>query len=130
MATFEEIKNMLATISECGSTAEFGFTLESHDYMIIQYKDCCTIQRCGYTPEMAAKFRTSYIASEIYTYPTLDALYAATTVDGICLKDCWNQLDGMTIEDNTLDDFPFIVEAYKNSKPKQAYREQKREGNK
>lgn len=128
MATFEEIKNMLAAINEWGSTAEFCFTLAHHDYVVIQYEDCCTIQRCGYTPEMAAQYHTDYIASATYTYPTLDDLYAATTVDGLCLKDCWEQIDGMTIEDNTLDEFPFIIESYKNSKQKQAYREQKKAG--
>lgn len=122
--TFEKIKEMITTLAEYGDV-EFGFTLNGHDYIVTQYDDTCAIQRCGYSAEMAAELGSDYVGSGEFPFSTLDELYAATTVDGICLKDCWDKIEGMTIEDNTLDEFPFIVEAYENSPQKQAGREMK-----
>lgn len=124
VASFEKIKDMIAALEVYGDV-EFGFTLNGHDYVVIQYDDYCTIQRCGYSAETAAELGSDYVSSGEYSFPSLDELYVATTVDGICLKDCWDQIEGMTIEDNTLDEFPFVVEAYENSKNKQASREAK-----
>lgn len=119
VAPFEKIKEMIAVLNEYGDV-EFGFNLNGQDYVVVQYDGYCTIQRCGYSAEMAAKFDPDYVGSEEFPFATLDELYAATTVDGICLKACWNQIDGMTIEDNSLDEFPFIVEAYKKAKTSRA----------
>lgn len=118
-ASFDEVKEMIAELSELGNGVEFGFYLKDHDYMIIQYEDRCTIQRCGESAE---------IANGEQSFSSLDEMYEAQTIDGICLKDCWNQIESMTIEGNTIDEYPYIVEAYEQSEAKRAYREARKKG--
>ena len=96
MITFEEAKKMISALAEYGDV-EFCITLDGQEYMIIQYEDHCTFQRCGYNT-----------GSEEFPYPTIDDLYEAIIVDGICLKECWKQIEFMTIDGNAIDDFSYI----------------------
>lgn len=60
-------------------------------YMIIKYDDHVSFQRCGVND-----------GSGEYDYPSLQELYQAVTVDGICLKDCWDTVENI-IADSSFD---------------------------
>ena len=60
-------------------------------YMIIKYDDHVSFQRCGVND-----------GSGEYDYPSLQELYQAVTVDGICLKDSWDTIENI-IADSSFD---------------------------
>lgn len=60
-------------------------------YMIIKYEDHVSFQRCG-----------TYDGSGEFDYPSLSDLYQTSSVDDICLKDEWENIQTI-IADSTYD---------------------------
>ena len=60
-------------------------------YMIIKYDDHVSFQRCG-----------AQDGSGEFDYPSLSELYQTVSVDDICLKDKWNDIETI-IADSTYD---------------------------
>ncbi len=56
-------------------------------YMIIKYDDHVSFQRCG-----------TYDGSGEYEYSSLDELCEIKSVDGICLRDMWDNIETIIAE--------------------------------
>lgn len=82
--SFEEIKQLLQKCIENDYEAELSIFLYGKEYMIIIYDDYCSFQRCGYKDGSGEK-----------NYDTLDELYSAKQVDGIVLKNDWNNIGAL-----------------------------------
>ncbi len=70
---------------------EIFFRGNQTSYMIIKYDDHVSFQRCGVED-----------GSGEYDYPSLEELYETDSVDGVCLKDVWGNIDTI-IADSTFD---------------------------
>ena len=84
--TFEQFKMIYQAI---GGEPEFEicFTNKSNEYMIIKYKEGVSFQRCGVTDG----------SGEIY-FDTIDELYSAHTIDNICLRNDWSNIDDIIMD--------------------------------
>lgn len=60
---------------------EIFFSNTEKSYMIIKYDDHVSFQRCG-----------SNDGSGEYDYSDIQELYSENLVDGICLKEAWNNI--------------------------------------
>ena len=101
MISFDEFRKLYNAVP---GEPEFEITFSDleKEYMIIKYDDHVSFQRCGYND-----------GSGEYEYPDLDTLFQAKSVDGICLKDCWNSIETI-IADATYDlSLPSEFEDYK-----------------
>lgn len=86
MISFDEFKEVFDSMSgEPEITINF-FDNEA-DYMIIRHNECVTFQRCG------SDSRGVYTGSGEYEYPSLEELYHAELVDGICLEKMWDEIE-------------------------------------
>ena len=81
MISFEEFKIMYDA-SRGEPEFEIYFHNVKESYMIIKYKDGVSFQRCGVTD-----------GSGEYYYPSLLELYNTVSVDGICLRERWKDID-------------------------------------
>lgn len=61
---------------------EFFFNNKRNTYMIIKYEDYITFQRCGIKEEQSGEIK----------FVSLDELYNRQTIDGIVLKEEWNNI--------------------------------------
>lgn len=72
---------------------EFYFKDRKETYSLVKYKDSVSFCRCGYSDEMIkAGWNSDYRGSEEEYFSTFDELYKATVVDGICLKNEWDNI--------------------------------------
>lgn len=90
MISFEEFTLLFDSIPG-EPEFEILFRDTKKEYMIIKYDDRVSFQRCG-----------AYDGSGEYDYSSLQELYQTVSVDGICLKDCWNRIETI-IADSTFD---------------------------
>jgi len=73
---------------------EFYFKDRKETYSLVKYKDSVSFCRCGYSDEMIkAGWSANYRGSEEEYFNTFEELYNATVVDGVCLKDEWDNIE-------------------------------------
>lgn len=82
--TFAEMKQKLNRLTKMDFEPELRLYFPGGEYMIIAYDDHCSFQRCGAPGQGSGEV----------DYPTLDDLYRAETVDGICLARDWGKAEG------------------------------------
>lgn len=78
---FKEIFDSIDSKSE--TEIEFIFKDKKNYYMIIKYNDYITFQRCGTDEEQSGEIK----------FTSLDELYNTQTIDGIVLKNEWNNIE-------------------------------------
>lgn len=71
------------------SDTEIIIYLNEKRYMIIKYESYITFQRIGNIEEQSGEIK----------YNSLDELFNSVTIDNICLRDCWNNIDDIIIDD-------------------------------
>jgi len=81
--SYEDVKAKFETLIAADCEPELTIALNGHDYMVIGYDDHVSIQRLG------------DVHPEEIAFPSLNALYEAETVDGICLKRDWDRISSM-----------------------------------
>lgn len=73
---------------------EFYFKGRKDTYSLVKYKDSVSFCRCGYSDEMIkAGWSAEYRGSKEEYFGSFDELYNATVVDGICLKNEWDNIE-------------------------------------
>ena len=79
------------------------FVDNKNQYMIIKYNNYITFQRCGIND-----------GSGEIKYNNLRELYNTKTVDNICLKEDWNKINDIIIDESLSlkDDLDYIKEIY------------------
>ncbi len=84
--SFEQFK---AIYNAVGGEPEFEicFSNKSSEYMIIKYKNEVSFQRCGIENGSGEVF-----------FDSLDELFSATTIDNICLKEQWTNIEYIVME--------------------------------
>ena len=83
--SFETIEQMLLKCALESGEPELSFRLRGSEYMIIAYADRYSFQRCA--DEAGAN------ASGERYFATLQELYAAPQIDGLSLKELWDEAD-------------------------------------
>ena len=87
MVSFEEFK-IIYNAMHGEPEFEFYFKDSRTTYMLIKYKNKVSFQRCGTYEEQSGEFY----------YSSLDDLYVTRTVDDICLKDMWGDIEAIVAE--------------------------------
>ena len=79
------------------------FVDNNNQYMIIKYNNYITFQRCGIDD-----------GSGEIKYNNLQELFNAKTIDNICLKDDWNKINDIIIDEglSIKDDLDYIKKIY------------------
>jgi len=91
--TYEEFKKVL-DFMPFEPEFEFYFKHTENTYSLVKYKDKVSFCRCGYSDEMIkAGWSSDYRGSSEEYFNSLDELYNATVVDGICLKNEWDNIE-------------------------------------
>ena len=90
MLSFEEFTSIYDA-AQGEPEFEIYFMNQTKTYMIIKYDDHVSFQRCGAND-----------GSGEYDYPSLEELYQIESVDGICLRDKWGNIETI-IGDGTYD---------------------------
>lgn len=95
---FKEIFNRIKSPTEIGIT----FINRKEKYMIIKYDGYITFQRMGNIDEQSGEIR----------FDSLDDLYKTQTIDNIVLKNEWDNIEDIIIDDwisykNDPDEFIF-----------------------
>ena len=88
--SFEEIAQLFGQLILLDCEPELELRINDLNYMIIGYEDHVSFQRCR---------NGSAFGSGELVFPTLQDLYHATTVDGICLTRDWNNIQDMNCYD-------------------------------
>ncbi|MBQ3011534.1 MAG: hypothetical protein IJA20_07355 [Methanocorpusculum sp.] len=96
---FEYIKEQFAALIAVDCEPELTITLNGQNYMVIGYEDHVSIQRLGDAHPVEIAFSS------------LDALYEAETVDGICLKRDWDRISSM--HSHEFDQIDVLTEIHK-----------------
>jgi len=103
MITFDEFK-LIYESAPGEPEFEIYFYDKEKSYMIIKYNNCVSFQRCGITDG----------SGEIY-YPNLTVLYNTELIDGICLCDCWDDIETIIFNstfdlgtDDGIDDIKYV----------------------
>jgi hypothetical protein len=80
------------------------FNNNKNQYMIIKYNDYITFQRCGITN-----------GSGEIKFNNLRELFETKTIDNICLKEDWNKINDIIIDESLSlkDDLDHIKNIYK-----------------
>lgn len=81
MIQYSEFKEFFENIP-AHSELEVFFEDVDEEYMLIKYEDAVTFARCGIK-----------VGSGEFEYGSLDDLYHAETVDGICLERDWSCIE-------------------------------------
>ena len=71
---------------------EFYFTNTKDTYYIVKYKDEVWAERCCYCDE-------SELLTQPMIYSSFEELYITKSVDGICLKDEWENIADIVVND-------------------------------
>lgn len=97
------VKEAISTFVKLGMEPELTICFRGNksEYMIIGYKDHVSFQRCGY-----------YDGSGEIDYKTLDELFEAEVIDGICLNRDWNKVVDIWCSPSMID-FEFKKDKYK-----------------
>lgn len=98
---------------------EFYFKGRKDTYSLVKYKDSISFCRCGYNDEMIkAGWSAEYRGSKEEYYSSFEELYAATAVDGICLKDEWDNIETIVVNNtfNLPKEFDELYVAYQELK--------------
>lgn len=85
MVTIDEFQKIFQAIPG-EPEFEIMFRDSEERYMIIKYSDHVSFQRCGMDT-----------GSGEFDYRTLEELYSAYSVDGICLKERWKSIDSIEV---------------------------------
>lgn len=83
MYSFEEVKEKFEKLIAADCEPELELLIGGEYYMIIGYEGFVTFQRCGQPGSGEIRF------------DSLDELYPAETIDGICLAKDWNRIEEM-----------------------------------
>ena len=79
---------------------EFYFDHIKDSYMLIKYAHKVSFQRCGYSDEMIKEYglpADSRGSGEVF-YNSFEELYATKSVDGICLRDKWDNITDIVVD--------------------------------
>lgn len=87
MVTYEQFKKIFESLNGEPEIAIY-FKNRPHEYMLIKYVDHVTFQRCG-----------DEKASGEIEFLSLDELYNSRTIDDICLKDDWDKIEDILIDE-------------------------------
>jgi len=103
MYSIEYVKEVINELVKMDFEPELSlcFIGNESEYMIIVYADHVSFQRCGY-----------YDGSGEIEYKTLDELFEAELIDGICLKRDWNKIVDIWCSPSIID-FEFKKDKYK-----------------
>lgn len=96
---FEKLFNKMVNEPEF----EISFKDNINTYMLIKYDDYITFQRCGVNA-----------ASGEIRFNNLKELYETKTIDNICLKDDWNKITDIVLDEvfSLKDDKDELLESY------------------
>ncbi len=109
---FIEIFNFMPFNSEY----EFYFTNTQNTYNVNKYKNEISFQRCGYPDEMIkVGWCADYRGSEEVFYNNFEELYATKSVDGVCLKEEWENISDIIVNNSfsLVSDIDELIEVYK-----------------
>ena len=101
--SIDYVKEVINELVKMGFEPELSLCFRGNEseYMIIVYADHVSFQRCGY-----------YDGSGEIEYKTLDELFEADIIDGICLKRDWNKIVDILCSPSMID-FEFKKDKYK-----------------
>ena len=101
--SIEYVKEVIKELVKMDFEPELSLCFRGNEseYMIIGYADHVSFQRCGY-----------YDGSGEIDYKTLDELFEADIIDGICLKRDWNKIVDIWCSPSMID-FEFKKDKYK-----------------
>lgn len=101
--SIEYVKEVINELVKMDFEPELSLCFRGNEseYMIIGYADHVSFQRCGY-----------YDGSGEIEYKTLDELFEAELIDGICLKRDWNKIVDIWCSPSIID-FEFKKDKYK-----------------
>ena len=101
--SIEYVKEVIKELVKMDFEPELSLCFRGNEseYMIIVYADHVSFQRCGY-----------YDGSGEIEYKTLDELFEADIIDGICLKRDWNKIVDILCSPSMID-FEFKKDKYK-----------------
>ena len=102
MYLFEEVREKFEKLIAADCEPELEVLIDGVYYMIIGYEGFVTFQRCGQN------------GSGEIPYNSLDALYSAETIDGICLVKDWERIEEMYAYDFA--DMDTILKIYELNK--------------
>lgn len=77
---------------------EFYFKERKDTYSLVKYNDSVSFCRCGYSDEMIkAGWNANYRGSKEEYFSSFEELYNATVVDGVCLRNEWNNIETIVV---------------------------------
>lgn len=100
---FKEIFEAIDSYNE--PEIELYFKDKNNHYMIIKYSDYITFQRCGVKEKLSKEIK----------FKSLDELYNAKTIDDICLKSEWENIEDIIFDGlfSIIDDQETIINFYR-----------------
>ena len=104
MYSFEEVKEKFEKLIAADCEPELELQIGGVYYMIIGYEGYVTFQRCGQPGSGEIQF------------DSLEELYYAETVDGICLAKDWNRIEEMHAYE--FDDMDTLLKIYELNRGK------------
>lgn len=101
--SIEDIKRIITTFVRVDIEPEMSMTFrgKESEYMIIGYPGHVSFQRCGYSD-----------GSGEFDYASLDELFDAELIDGICLKKDWYKLTDIWCQPD-MEDIDTVIASYR-----------------
>ena len=106
--SIEDIKRIITAFVRVDIEPEMSMTFrgKESEYMIIGYPGHVSFQRCGYSD-----------GSGEVDYASLDELFDAELIDGICLKKDWYKLTDIWCQPD-MEDIDTVIESYRRAAEK------------